>query len=139
MKKTIILASASFLIFAAPKPAPAWNSFLDGASLPSSNGWLVDASDPGTVISLGGGNSGFRQQDDSPTGYDEWYLVNTNQASTLAARFRVDSYGGGPINILQLTTANSAANPSPPIAVGLRDGVFYLLRFVADSSGAPVE
>ncbi len=116
----------------------AWLSYLDGSATPQSSGWLVDATDTGTVVSLGGGNSGIRQSD-TGDGYDEWYIVNTNQASTLAARFLVDSLSGGPVNLLQLTAANSAADPSPALAIGIRDGRFYLLRFVADNAGAPAE
>lgn len=138
MKKSFLLASVLCLALAMPKAAHAWSRFLDGSSLPQANGWTLDG-DPGTIVDLGGGNSGIRQIDDTVGGYDEWYVVNADQASTLGARFRVDSYGGGPVNILQLTTANSAANPCPAIAVGIRDGRFFLLRYIGDSFGAPPE
>lgn len=137
MKHMLLGAFVSFLLIAFTQPAQAWLSYLDGSSLPQSNGWLLDASDAGALESLGSGNSGIRQSDDTADGYDEWYIVNTNQASTLAARFKIDFYGGGPANLLQLSGHNTAANPSPLLAIGIRDGRFYLIRVLADNAGAP--
>jgi hypothetical protein len=138
MKNASSIAILCALLAVLPQTAPAWVSYLDGTSLPQANGWILDG-DTGTLLDLGGGNSGFRQVDDTSDGYDEWYMVNTNATSTLAARFRIDTYGGGPINLLQLTAANAAGTPSPALAVTIRDGRFYLIRFIADNTGAAVE
>src|SRR3954453_17302355 len=135
MNKALYLLLLAML----PQTAPAWISYLDGSSLPQNNGWILDGSDAGRLVDLGGGNSGLRQADDTSDGYDEWYVVNTSQSSTLAARFSIDSYGGGPINLLQLASANTAQSPSPALALAIRDGRFYLIRFVADNTSAPAE
>jgi len=137
VKKLLSVLGLVFLL--ASQNATAWISFLDGGSLPQSAGWTLDGSDTGTIVDLGAGNQGIQQTDDSANAYVEWYLVNTNQASTLAARFRVDAFGGGPVNLLQLTPANSGANPAPGLAVAIRDNRLFLIRYLADSAGAPVE
>ena len=138
MKKLVLCAGLVAALVVPPR-AIAWISFLDGGLLPREQGWLLDGSDAGAIVDLSNGNSGIQQSDDTADGYDEWYVVNAATASTLAARFRVDAYGGGPANILQLTTANSSADPCPALAVAIREGRLLLIRWRADSGGAPVE
>src|SRR5687768_14789199 len=90
-----------------------FTNFLDGSTLPGDVGWTVDG-DAGTLVDLGGGNSGFRQVDDDPGqgggqhggSYDEFYLTVADPSNTLAARFRLEEYTPG-VNLttlLALTT-----------------------------------
>jgi hypothetical protein len=139
MKIKLPFVCVAVINFLCVPESKAWLSLLDGSSLPQANGWTVNGADSGSVVALGGGNSGIRQSDDSFTQSANWSLANTNSTSTLGARFRIDSYLGGPLNVLQLGTANSDTNPSPMLAVGIRGGRFYFLRALAEDNGAPPE
>lgn len=120
-----------------PASAFAWSQLLDGSKLPQAQGWTLDGTSAGTVVDLGGGNSGIRQTDAELAGYHQWYLTNPAQAVTLGARFSVDSYDGGPVNLLQLSPRSTVANPGPFVSLAIREGRFYLLRVLGDDGTAP--
>jgi hypothetical protein len=107
---------------------PSYPTYLDGSVLPGNAGWVVD-SEPGQTVDLGGGNFGIRQVDDGG-GYDEYYITIFDPANTLAARFRVDSYEGPPIQLLALTTGGGG--PAIGLTILNRDGVDWWVfdRFI---------
>lgn len=115
----------------------AWNRLLDGSTLPQTQGWTLDGTSAGTVVDLGGGNSGIRQADTGLAEYHQWYLTHAAQSAALGARFSVESYDGGPVNLLQLSPRSTAANPGPLVALAIREGRFYLLRVLGDDGTAP--
>jgi hypothetical protein len=69
-----------------------FTNVLDGSTLPGNSGWTVDGQG-GTLVDLGGGNSGIQQTDDDTGGgagihgasYDEYYITIFDAANTLAA------------------------------------------------------
>ena len=129
MKKAFLplLAALGFQTF----DASGWIAQLDGSSLPQANGWAVDAADGGSIVDLGGGNSGIRQSNPGAS-IATFSRSHTNAAGTLAARFRVDSYRDGPLNLLQLSTHSNETNLSPVLAIGIRGDRFYLVRVYTD-------
>ena len=131
----LILLSVTFALL--PTASPGWSLFLDGSALPQDQGWTLDGSSAGTVANLDDGNKGLRQTDAEASGYSQWYVGHTAQAATLGARFAINDYAGGPVNLLQLTPATDAANPGPKIAIGIRGGILYLLRVVGDDGATP--
>ena len=122
---------AGLAILAGPSVGRAdFSHFLDGSSLPGSNGWIVDG-DPGTLVDLGGGNFGIQQVDDNPGGgggahflsYDEFYITIQDPSNTLAARFRLDEYSGTTprLTMLALTPGTPGTPMGPAIGIGVRN------------------
>jgi hypothetical protein len=122
-----------------------FTDFLDGSTLPGNAGWTVDG-DAGTLVNLGGENSGIRQVDDDPGAgggqhggsYDEFYRTVADPSNTLAARFRLEEYtpGANLTTLLALTAGGSVDTPA--IGLGIRDvfGVnrWQLVRFIFESN-----
>ncbi|MEX2140107.1 MAG: PEP-CTERM sorting domain-containing protein [Pirellulales bacterium] len=122
-----------------------FTNFLDGSTLPGDAGWIVDG-DPGTLVDLGGGNSGIRQVDDDPGAgggqhggsYDEFYLTVADPSNTLATRFRLEQYTPG-ANLTTLLALTAGGNvDTPAIGLGIRnvEGLdrWQLVRFIFESN-----
>ncbi|HJS09051.1 MAG TPA: PEP-CTERM sorting domain-containing protein [Pirellulales bacterium] len=122
-----------------------FTNFLDGSVLPGDAGWTVDG-DAGTLVNLGGDNSGIRQVDDDPGAgggqhggsYDEFYLTVADPSNTLAARFRLEQYTPGDNLITPLALTAGGNENTPAIGLGIRNvmGVdrWQLVRFIFESN-----
>jgi autotransporter-associated beta strand protein len=143
--RVLLLAIALAAAFGAPNARADFTHFLDGSGLPGDAGWTVDG-DAGTLVDLGGGNSGIRQVDDDPGAgggqhggsYDEFYLTVADPSNTLATRFRLEQYTPGDNLITPLALTAGGNENTPAIGLGIRnvEGVdrWQLVRFIFESN-----